>query len=211
MSQGRERGPARLVLATHNRGKIAEFRALLAGRGVEIVPAPDVGLAEPAETATTFVGNARIKAHAAAAAAGLPALADDSGIEVEALDGAPGVYTADWAEVPGGRDFGRAMSRTHAALLARRAPPPWRARFCCTLVLARPGGAERVFEGRVEGHFVWPVRGLLGHGYDPAFQPLGEARTFAEMSEAEKNRLSHRARALDGFMRAIYGDLDHAK
>ncbi|MFT3974846.1 MAG: non-canonical purine NTP pyrophosphatase [Amaricoccus sp.] len=194
--------PGRLVVATHNLGKLEEFRKLLAGHDVELVSAGELGLAEPAETETSFLGNARIKAHAASSASGLPALADDSGIEVDALDGAPGVYTADWAEGPGGRDFARAMTRTHDALLASGRPEPWTARFRCTLVLAWPDGHDEVFEGRIEGRCVWPRRGAEGHGYDPMFQPDGTAVTLGEMTLAEKNRISHRADAVRRFAAA---------
>lgn len=185
----------RLVVATHNAGKLEEIAALLAPFDVTPVSAGTLGLPEPEETETTFVGNARIKAHAAARASGLPALADDSGIEVDGLGGAPGVYTADWAETPRGRDFGQAMRRTWTELEAVGAPLPRTARFRSTLVLAWPDGHDEVFEGAVEGECVWPMRGARGHGYDPMFQPLGQPLTFAEMDPAEKNRISHRARA----------------
>jgi XTP/dITP diphosphohydrolase len=196
----------RLVVATHNRGKLAEIAALLAPFPAEVVSAADLGLPEPAETEKTFIGNARIKAHAAAAASGLPALADDSGIEVDALGGAPGVHTADWAEIPGGgRDFTRAMRRTWAELERARAPLPRTARFRCTLVLAWPDGHDEIFEGAVEGRCVWPMRGGRGHGYDPMFQPDGYALTFGEMDPAEKNRISHRAVAFDRLVAACFG------
>ncbi|GHD98234.1 nucleoside-triphosphate diphosphatase [Defluviimonas sp. 20V17] len=190
----------RLLVATHNAGKLEEISELLAPYGVSAIGAKEMKLPEPAETETTFVGNARIKAHAAAKATGLPALADDSGIEVDCLDGAPGVYTADWAETPQGRDFVMAMDRTWAACEARSAPLPRKARFRATLVLAWPDGHDEVFEGRVEGQLVWPMRGAQGHGYDPMFQPDGETRTFAEMSAEEKNRISHRANAFASFV-----------
>jgi len=185
----------RLLVATHNRGKLEEIAALLEPFGIACVSAADLGLPEPAETEATFVGNARIKAHAAARATGLPALADDSGIEVDGLGGAPGVYTADWAATPGGRDFVQAMTRTWEELEKARAPFPRTARFRATMVLAWPDGHDEVFDGRVEGQVVWPMRGRQGHGYDPMFQPAGHARTFAEMDPAEKNRISHRADA----------------
>ncbi|TVS00763.1 MAG: non-canonical purine NTP pyrophosphatase [Rhodobacteraceae bacterium] len=185
-----------LLVASHNEGKLEEMRALLAPLGVQVVSARDMGLGEPEETEDSFLGNARIKAHAAASATGLPALADDSGLEVEALDGAPGVRTADWAETSFGRDFGLAMKRTHEALLACGAAQPWRARFCCTLVLAWPDGREAAFEGQIEGRLVWPIRGAEGHGYDPMFLADGEELTFAEMSAEQKNAISHRSRAL---------------
>lgn len=193
---------SRLVVATHNKGKLAEIRALVAGYPLEIVSAAELGLAEPVETETTFVGNARIKAHAAAKATGLPALADDSGIEIDALGGAPGVYTADWAETPNGRDFILAMTRAHDALVTSAAEEPWIARFRATLVLAWPDGHDEVFEGRIEGRCVWPMRGAEGHGYDPMFQPDGSAVTLGEMSADEKNRISHRARAFSALVAA---------
>jgi XTP/dITP diphosphohydrolase len=193
----------RLLVATHNAGKLEEFRQLLGPLGIAVSGAAELGLAEPAETGTTFLENARIKARAALAATGLPALADDSGLEVDALGGAPGVYTADWAEGPGGRDFLRAMVRVHDELIAWGAPPPWTARFRCTLVLAAPGAVERVFDGVVDGELVWPIRGALGHGFDPMFVPEGRGRTFAEMTAAEKNAISHRGRALAAFLAGI--------
>jgi XTP/dITP diphosphohydrolase len=192
----------RLLVATHNRGKLEEIAALLAPHGVAVIGAAELYLPEPAETETSFAGNARIKAHAAARATGLPALADDSGIEVEALGGAPGVHTADWAEAPGGRDFVRAMTRTWQALEAASAPEPRRARFCCTLVLAWPDGQDAVFAGEMPGRIVWPMRGTQGHGYDPIFQPDGHDLTFGEMDRWQKNRISHRA---DAFRKLIEG------
>ena len=185
----------RLLVATHNKGKLAEFADLLAPFGLTCVSAAELGLPEPEETESTFIGNARIKAHAAAKAMGLPALADDSGIEVDGLGGAPGVYTADWAITPTGRDFGVAMARTWAGLEAAGAPYPRLARFRATMVLAWPDGHDEVFEGKVEGQVVWPTRGAEGHGYDPMFQPAGHAITFAEMDPDLKNRISHRGEA----------------
>ncbi|WP_101066766.1 RdgB/HAM1 family non-canonical purine NTP pyrophosphatase [Roseovarius salinarum] len=194
-----------LLVATHNAGKLAEIRALLAPHGVSVIGADERNLDEPCETETTFLGNARIKAHAAAKATGLPALADDSGIEIDALDGAPGVYTANWAETEHGRDFTRAMTRAHDELVARGAPEPWTARFRCTLVLAWPDGHDEVFPGKVEGRVVWPTRGMHGHGYDPMFVPKGHDLTFAEMNADEKNRISHRADALNRFLKGCFG------
>lgn len=188
-----------LILATHNEGKVEEMRALLASRGITVTSAADFGVEAPEETETTFVGNARLKAHHVASQTGLPALADDSGIEVEALGGAPGVFTADWAETPAGRDFVHAMTKTWDLLKATAGGPPYRARFCCTLVLAFPDGRDEVFEAHVDGDLVWPLRGQLGHGYDPMFVPEGQTRTFAEMSAADKNAISHRARAFEQF------------
>jgi XTP/dITP diphosphohydrolase len=185
----------RILIATHNAGKLEEMRELFAPLGIAVVGAAEMQLEEPEETEDTFIGNARIKAHAAVKATGLPALADDSGIQVAALDNAPGVYTADWAETPDGRDFIMAMEKTHDLLEKAHAPHPRAARFCATLVLAWPDGHDEVVEGFVDGTFVWPMRGETGHGYDPIFQPLGETRTFAEMSHDEKNTMSHRANA----------------
>jgi XTP/dITP diphosphohydrolase len=193
-----------LLIATHNAGKLEEFRQIMTPLGITVTSAAEHNLPEPEETETTFVGNARIKAHAAAKATGLPALADDSGLEVMALDGAPGVYTADWAETPNGRDFVMAMEKTHAKLIAAQAPQPWHARFCCTLVLAWPDGHDEVVEGHANGQLVWPRRGQDGHGYDPMFQPDGETRTFAEMTADEKNILSHRGKAIAALMKACF-------
>ncbi|WP_282061138.1 RdgB/HAM1 family non-canonical purine NTP pyrophosphatase [Roseobacter litoralis] len=192
----------RILIATHNAGKLEEMQQLFAPYGVDVVGAAEMGLAEPEETETTFIGNARIKARAAVAATGLPALADDSGIEVEALNDAPGVYTADWAETPNGRDFIMAMTKTHTKLEEINAPHPRRARFRATLVLAWPDGHDEVFDGRVNGTLVWPMRGKTGHGYDPMFQPDGHDITFAEMDPEQKNRISHRA---DAFQKLIAG------
>lgn len=191
-----------LLVATHNKGKLEEIANLLEPFGVRVIGAAEKGLREPEETEDTFVGNARIKAHAAARATGLPALADDSGIEIDVLGGAPGVHTADWAETGNGRDFVMAMTRTHAELLDSGAPQPWTARFCCTLVLAWPDGHDAVFPGKIEGRIVWPMRGTEGHGYDPIFQPDGYDVTFGEMDRWEKNRISHRA---DAFARLVKG------
>lgn len=193
-----------LLIATHNAGKLEEFRQIMTPLGITVTSAAEHSLPEPEETETSFVGNARIKAHAAARATGLPALSDDSGLEVMALGGAPGVYTADWAETPNGRDFVMAMEKTHAKLIAAQAPQPWRARFCCTLVLAWPDGHDEVVEGHANGQLVWPRRGQDGHGYDPMFQPDGETRTFAEMTADEKNALSHRGKAIAALMKACF-------
>ncbi|UWR22477.1 RdgB/HAM1 family non-canonical purine NTP pyrophosphatase [Sulfitobacter sp. S190] len=185
----------RILVATHNAGKLEEMQELFGPLGIAVVGAKELNLEEPDETEDTFIGNARIKAHAASRATGLPALADDSGIQVAALDNAPGVYTADWAETPDGRDFLMAMEKTHALLEKSGAPQPWNCRFCATLVLAWPDGHDEVVEGFVDGTFQWPMRGETGHGYDPIFQPIGETRTFAEMTHDEKNAISHRADA----------------
>lgn len=191
-----------LLVASHNKGKLEEIARLLVGYGIDAISAADMGLPEPAETENSFVGNARIKAHAAAKATGLPALSDDSGIEVEALGNAPGVYTADWAETPQGRDFVMAMTKTWGLLEAAQAPFPRRARFCCTLVLAWPDGHDEVFAGMMGGQVVWPMRGNQGHGYDPIFQPDGFDITFGEMDRWQKNEISHRA---DAFRKLVAG------
>ncbi len=185
----------RLLVATHNAGKLEEIADLLRPFAVTVVSAGALGLPEPAETETTFIGNARIKAHAGAKASGLPTLADDSGITVNGLQGAPGVYTADWAETPQGRDFVMAMTRLWAGLETVSAPFPRLAQFRCTLVLAWPDGTDTVFEGVMPGQVIWPMRGNQGHGYDPMFQPDGYDLTFGEMDRWEKNKISHRADA----------------
>jgi XTP/dITP diphosphohydrolase len=194
----------RLVVATHNQGKLEEIVDLLKPFGVQISGAAELGLAEPPETGKTFVENARIKAHAAAKATGLPSLSDDSGIEIDALNGAPGVYTADWAETETGRDFLMAMRVTHSRLVASQKPLPWTSRFCCTLVLAWPDGHDEVFPGVMEGQIVWPMRGDQGHGYDPIFQPQGYSQTFGEMDRWEKNKISHRADAFTKFVKGCF-------
>lgn len=197
--------PGRLVVATHNAGKVREMGALLAPYGIETVSAGELGLPEPEETEATFEGNARIKAHAAARAAGLPALSDDSGIEVEALGGQPGVYTADWAETGRGRDFVMAMTRVWRLLEDAGAPEPRRARFVSTLCLAWPDGHDELFRGEVPGRIVWPMRGRAGFGFDPVFLPDGEAETFGEMDPEKKNAMSHRARAFVKLVAACFG------
>ncbi len=194
-----------LLVATHNQGKLDEMKHLLEPFGITVTGAKDHNLPEPPEDGTTFVENARTKAHAAAQATGLPALSDDSGIEIDALDGAPGVYTADWAETPNGRDFEMAMRVTHDKLEAINAPAPRTARFCCTLVLAWPDGHDEVFPGVMPGQVVWPMRGDQGHGYDPIFQPDGYSITFGEMDRWEKNEISHRAKAVEKLVK-IFGD-----
>lgn len=195
----------RLLFASHNAGKVEEMAQLLAPYGVAVTSAAEMGLPEPEETEDSFAGNARIKAHAAARATGLPALADDSGIEIEALGGAPGVHTADWAKTPTGRDFAMAMTRTWEKLEEIGAPEPRRAAFVCTLCLAWPDGHDEIFAGRMPGRIVWPMRGTQGHGYDPIFQPDGHELTFGEMDRWEKNRISHRARAVAGLAEGCLG------
>ena len=195
----------RLLVATHNAGKLAEISEILAPHGVTVVGAGDMDLPEPEETEDTFVGNARIKAHAAAQATGLPALADDSGITIDALDGAPGVYTADWAETGNGRDFMMAMSRANDEITAKGADAPRTAQFRCTLVIAWPDGHDEVFEGVMPGSLVWPIRGAGGFGYDPMFMPEGYDITCGEMDKDEKNQISHRGRALAQFVAGCFG------
>lgn len=196
--------PETLLFATHNAGKVEEMRGLLAPFGVRLVSAAELGLDVPEETESSFEGNARLKALAACRATGLPALADDSGLCVDALGGAPGVRTADWAETPQGRDFLKAMVRTREMLIAAEAPQPWRAAFHCVLAYVEPGEACSFHAGIVQGSLVWPLRGALGHGYDPMFVPDGWSQTFAEMTAEEKNRISHRSRALQSFVRARF-------
>ena len=198
----------RVVAATHNSGKLIEIRGLLALHGIEAVGAADLNLAEPEETGETFRDNAAIKAEAAARATGQPALADDSGLCVEALGDAPGIYSARWSG--GSKDFAAAMARVERECLTMGAQRPWRAHFISVLALAWPDGRTETFEGRVDGDLVFPPRGTAGFGYDPIFKPDGHDRTFGEMSAEEKHgipadgalALSHRARAFQKFARA---------
>jgi XTP/dITP diphosphohydrolase len=192
---------SRLLIASHNEGKLREFAALLRPRGVAVVGAGELGLPEPEETGATFAENAILKARAAAAASGLPALADDSGLCVHALGGAPGVMSARWAGPE--RDFARAMARVLREL---GDGPDRSAHFACVLALAWPEGRTRTFEGRVDGHLVSPPRGAGGFGYDPIFVPSGETRTYAEMSPAEKQGSSHRARATAALIAGVFAD-----
>jgi non-canonical purine NTP pyrophosphatase (RdgB/HAM1 family) len=182
----------KLVLATHNQGKVKEIAALLADHVESFVTASDLNLPEPEETESTFVGNAALKALAAARESGLPALADDSGVAVTALNGAPGIYSARWAGPE--KDFKMAMERVQRELggAADRS-----AAFICVLALAWPDGHVETVEGRLEGTIVWPPRGDKGFGYDPIFVPEGYDRTFAEMASKEKQVMSHRARAFE--------------
>lgn len=196
-----------LVLASHNKGKLREIVELLAPFGIKVISAGDLGFEEPDETEDTFAGNARIKAHFASKESGLPALSDDSGIMVDALGGAPGVYTADWAETPNGRDFPMAMKKVWDELEAIDASEPRTARFCCTLCLAWPDGHDEIFEGKVEGRLVWPMRGDLGFGFDPIFLPEGETETFGEMDPAKKQDMSHRADAFHKLVSGPFKDL----
>ena len=187
-------GP-KLVLASHNPGKLREIAALMAPFGIETLPASAFGLAEPEETEDSFAGNALLKAHFAARGSGLPALADDSGLCVDALGGAPGVYTANWAETPAGRDWSLAMEKVEARLQALGPEASRAARFVCTLALAFPDGESHTFAGEVHGRLVWPPRGQLGFGYDPVFVADGQQQSFAEMAPEEKHAISHRADA----------------
>ena len=204
----RRRLAGRLVVATHNAGKLREIEDLLKPFGVEALSAAALGLDEPEETGSTFRDNAVLKARAAARGSGLVALADDSGLCVEALNGAPGIYSARWAGEA--RDFGAAMARVKRELEARAAPPPWRAAFISVLALAWADCVVETFEGRVGGTLVFPARGTAGFGYDPIFRPDGHERTFGEMSAEEKHgipadgslALSHRARAFQKLQRA---------
>jgi XTP/dITP diphosphohydrolase len=181
----------RLVLASHNRGKLAEIAELVTPLGVELVSAGALGLAEPEETAPDFYGNARLKAQTAALASGLPSLADDSGFCVAALDGAPGVVSARWAGPE--KDFTAAMARVARECAGQEETRAW---FVCVLALAWPEGETASFLGRVEGNMVWPPRGTHGFGYDPIFVPLGGRLTYGEMPPEEKHATSHRARAM---------------
>lgn len=198
----------RLIVATHNAGKLWELQQLLAPHGVDAVSAGDLGLPEPEETETTFRGNAVLKARAAALAANLPAFADDSGLCVDALEGAPGVYSARWAGEP--RDFRAACEKVREALVARGAVAPYRANFTCALAIVWPDGHVEEFEGRVDGELVFPPRGDKGFGYDPIFKPDELDKTFGEMMSAEKHALpgdgsralSHRARAFQALAKA---------
>lgn len=181
-----------LVIATHNKGKMKEFQAMLGGFVREIKSAGDLGLVEPEETGTTFIENATMKAVTAMRACGLPCLSDDSGLSVNALNGAPGVYSADWAGTP--RDFNKAMGLVQEKMAGAGDRSAY---FTSVLVLAYPDGRVETFEGRINGDIVWPPRGEKGFGYDPMFQPHGYDRTFGEIDPAEKDKISHRARAVE--------------
>lgn len=193
--------PKRLVIASHNEGKVAEIRELLAPHGVEVVSAGELGLDEPEETGDSFLENALLKARAAAATSGLAALADDSGLAVPALGGAPGIRSARWAGP--NRDFKAAMARLEREMAGKA---DRRATFVCVLALAAPDGATQCFEGRVDGHLSFPPRGTHGFGYDPVFVPEGHAETFGEMDPARKTAMSHRARAFAKLLAAFDGD-----
>lgn len=194
-----------LVIASHNKGKLREIAKLVLPFGVIPLSAAKFNLEEPEETEDNFAGNARIKAHFAAKATGLPALSDDSGITVDGLNGSPGVYTADWAETPKGRDFPMAMSKVWSLLELQGVPEPRIAQFRCTLCLAWPDGHDEIFEGFVAGQIVWPMRGELGFGFDPVFVPDGETETFGEMDPAKKHAMSHRADAFTKLVAGCFG------
>ncbi len=190
----------RLVIASHNPGKVKEIAALVQPFGVAVMAAGALGLAEPEETGSSFAENAALKARAAATASGLPALADDSGLVVPALDGAPGIYSARWAGAE--KDFRVAMDKVEKALAGK---DDRRAHFACALALAWPDGHVELFEGTVHGTLVWPPRGERGFGYDPIFRADGHDETFGEMEPAEKHRISHRARAFRLLVDGCFG------
>jgi XTP/dITP diphosphohydrolase len=194
----------KILIATHNKGKLEEFREILGPHGVEVTSAGEMKLAEPEETEHTFIGNARIKAQAAMKATGMITLADDSGLCVDALDGAPGVYTADWAGPS--RDWMMAMRTVEEKLQAAGAVTPQQrsASFNCTLLVLWPDGHEQTYVGTAPGHLTWPPVGAFGHGYDPVFVPKGKTVSFAQMSHEEKNQISHRARAVALLMMDLF-------
>ena len=201
----------KLIVASHNQGKLVEIAELLTRFDVETVGADELGLPEPDETGTTFIANAELKALASATTAGLPALADDSGLAVDALDGAPGIYSARWAQTPDGRDFDFGMHKIEMAMAQKQAGAdasgaPRTARFICALSLAWPDGHVESFEGTIEGTLVWPMRGKNGFGYDPIFLPLGGDLTFGEMAPEAKHAMSHRADAFTQLVEACFAD-----
>ena len=200
----------KLIVASHNKGKLVEIADLLARFAVETLGAAALGLPEPEETGTTFIANAELKALAAATAAGLPALSDDSGLAVDALDGAPGIYSARWAETANGRDFDFAMHKIEMALNQKAQTQSGdvarTARFVCALSLAWPDGHVESFEGTVTGTLVWPMRGKNGFGYDPIFLPEGGDLTFGEMDPDAKHAISHRADAFAQLVAACFAD-----
>jgi XTP/dITP diphosphohydrolase len=195
----------KLVIATHNPGKLREIADLVEPLGIACVSAAELGLPEPEEIGNTFVDNADLKAREAADLSGLPALADDSGLAVDALHGLPGIFSARWAEDDeGNRDFYRAMGRVWAEIEAAGPDAGHDAHFVCALSIAWPNdGQTEAFEGRVDGSLVWPPRGDKGFGYDPMFVPAGGDRTFGEMDPAEKHAISHRARAFERLVKAL--------
>lgn len=205
----RKLDPGKLVIASHNPGKVREIGALLAPHGMNVTSAGELGLPEPDETGTTFAENVLIKARAGAQGSGFVALADDSGLCVDALGGAPGVYTADWAEADvfeggPGRDWYMAMGKVEGKLAELGPDADRSAYFACTLALAWPDGHTEIFEGRAKGRLVWPPRGAHGFGYDPIFVPAGRDETFAEIDPDEKHAISHRADAFAKLMKAVF-------
>lgn len=190
----------KLVIASHNKGKLREIDALIAPFGIEALSAGDLGVEEPEETEPTFVGNALLKARVSAQATGLPALADDSGLEVTALNGAPGIYSARWAGEP--RDFYAAMAEVERQMITS-GNPDTSARFICVLALVLPDGTEHVFEGQIQGNLVFPPRGTHGFGYDPIFVAHGYEQTFGELDPTIKHAIGHRADAFGKFVAAI--------
>lgn len=194
--------PGKLVIASHNQGKVREITELLAPYGIEPVSAAELDLPEPEETGNTFVDNAELKARLAADLSGLPALADDSGLCVDALAGAPGIYSARWAGET--KDFGLAMERVREEVLAKGPDAGHDAHFICALAVAWPeDGQCEIFEGRIDGTLSWPPRGQNGFGYDPIFTPIGHDRTFGEMQPAEKYAIDHRAVAFRKLVEAL--------
>ena len=195
----------KLVVASHNPGKVREIGDLLKPLGIDAISAGELGLPEPEETEDTFEGNARLKAEAATRASGMAALSDDSGLCVDALGGAPGIYSARWAGPD--KDFTRAMQKVEHELRDRYAlsPDQRKAHFVCALCLAIPGQPSKVYRGEVHGVLVWPPRGDKGFGYDPVFQPEGHGITFGEMDPAAKHAMSHRARAFEQLVAALKG------
>ena len=192
----------KLLIATHNSGKLDEFKYILKPLNLELISSKELNLLEPAEIENTFLGNARIKSRAACLYSKLPSMADDSGLE-------PGVHTADWAETGTGRDFKKAMEYLWTQLTLTKESEPFTATFCCTLVLTFPNGKEKIFDGKVEGRLVRSMKGQGGHGYDPIFLPNGYKKTFGEMKDEEKNAISHRFKALNKFLKFYQSSLSN--
>ena len=191
-----------VVIATHNQGKLLEISALFSKFNLNVISVSNFNLKEPKETEDTFIGNARIKAHFAAKNSNFISLSDDSGIMVDGLNGAPGVYTADWATTEDGRDFNHAMTRVWTLLEKNKIASPRTAHFICVLCLAWPDGHDEVFEGKVSGKITWPMRGKNGFGFDPIFIPDGHKETFGEMNQDKKHKMSHRSIAFGKLVNA---------